>query len=81
MNLCLSYHVKWTVLHAWLHYGISTETIHFGHCLKTREVRCKKRSTWIGGRPTFTYFNVNSPKNVSPHQKKMALLQKWKTRK
>ena len=32
MNLCLSCHVTWTVLHAWLHYGISIKTMHFGHC-------------------------------------------------
>ena len=32
MNLCLSCHVTWTVLHAWLHYGISKKTMHFGHC-------------------------------------------------
>ena len=31
MNLCLSYHVTWTVLHAWLHYGISIKTMHFEH--------------------------------------------------
>ena len=32
MNLCLSCHVTWTVLHAWLHYGIRIKTMHFGHC-------------------------------------------------
>ena len=32
MNLCLSCHVTWTVLHAWLHYGISIKTMHFEHC-------------------------------------------------
>ena len=32
MNLCLSCHVTWTVLHAWLHYDISIKTMHFGHC-------------------------------------------------
>ena len=32
MNLCLSCHVTWTVLHTWLHYGISIKTIHFEHC-------------------------------------------------
>ena len=32
MNLFLSCHVRWTVLHAWLHYGISIKTMHFGHC-------------------------------------------------
>ena len=32
MNLCLSCHVTWIVLHAWLHYGISIKTMHFGHC-------------------------------------------------
>ena len=32
MNLCLSCHVTWTVLHACLHYGISIKTMHFGHC-------------------------------------------------
>ena len=26
-----SCHVTWTVLHAWLHYGISIKTMHFGH--------------------------------------------------
>ena len=33
MNLCLSYHVTWTVLHTWLHYNICINTMHFGHCL------------------------------------------------
>ena len=33
MNLCLSCHVTWTILHAWLHYGISKKTMHFGHYL------------------------------------------------
>ena len=33
MNLCLSCHVTWTVLHTWLHYGISIKTMHFVHCL------------------------------------------------
>ena len=33
MNLCLSYHVTWAVLHAWLHYGISINTMHFEHYL------------------------------------------------
>ena len=33
MNLCLSWHVTWRVLFAWLHYGISIKTMHFGHCL------------------------------------------------
>ena len=32
MNLCLSCPVTWTVLHAWLHYGISIKTMHFDHC-------------------------------------------------
>ena len=32
MNLCLSCHVTWAVLHAWLHYGISIKIMHFGHC-------------------------------------------------
>ena len=27
MNLCLSCHVTWTVLHSWLHYGISIKTM------------------------------------------------------
>ena len=31
MNLCLSCPVTWTVLHAWLHYGISIKTMHFDH--------------------------------------------------
>ena len=31
MNLCLSCHVTQTVLHTWLHYGISIKTMHFGH--------------------------------------------------
>ena len=31
INLCLLCHVTWTVLHAWLHYGISIKTMHFGH--------------------------------------------------
>ena len=31
MNLRLSCHVTWTVLHAWLHYGIGIKTMHFGH--------------------------------------------------
>ena len=32
MILCLSCHVTWIVLHAWLHYGISIKTMHFDHC-------------------------------------------------
>ena len=48
MNLCLSCHVTWTVLHAWLYYGIGIKTIHFGHCLWNREVRCINCPTWFG---------------------------------
>ena len=48
MNLCFWYHVTWTVLHTWLHYSISIKTMHFEHCLYTREVRCINHSTWIG---------------------------------
>ena len=33
MNICLSCHVTWIVLHAWLHYGISIKTMHLVHCL------------------------------------------------
>ena len=33
MNVCLSCHVTWTVLHDWLHYGITIKTMHLGHCL------------------------------------------------
>ena len=47
INLCVSYHVTWTALHAWLHYHISIKTMHFGHCLYTREMRCINRPTWI----------------------------------
>ena len=32
MILCLSCHVTWIVLHAWLHYGISIKVMHFDHC-------------------------------------------------
>ena len=42
MDLCLPSYLLWTVLHAWLHYGISIKTMHFGHCLNTREVRLQK---------------------------------------
>ena len=48
MNLSLSYHLIWTVLHAWLHCSISIKTMHFVHCRKNREARFKKGSTWIG---------------------------------
>ena len=47
MNLCLSCHVTWTVLHAWLHYGISIKTMHFVHCLWNRKVRWINFPIWI----------------------------------
>ena len=31
MNLCLSYHLIWSVLHDWLHCSISIMTINFEH--------------------------------------------------
>ena len=55
----LSYHVTWTVFHAWLHNGISIKTMHSGHCLWNREVRY---STWIGG--TITYFGISPEKKL-----------------
>ena len=32
MILCLSCHVTWIELHAWLHYGISIKAMYFDHC-------------------------------------------------
>ena len=43
-------------------------------------------AAWIPNQPhwnqcNLAWFQINSPKKVSPHQKQIALLQKWKTQK
>ena len=47
IKLCLLCHVTWTVLHAWLHYGISIKTKTFWALL----IEPNWREFWIARKP------------------------------